>query len=302
MPTKADPMHDATSQPPHERLAAFDVVRILGVALVVGVHLLQKANSPLGHGFGIPGFYEVTLGGVGVTILLVLSGCVTHLAYSRREYTWVSFMRRRLAHIYPTYWLSIGATVLLAGASVLKGRSPLRWVLDLTGTYVFTGRPLSGYILSTGWFIGLIVVLYAAYPLLARCMARRPLVTLLVVLAISVASRVLVGATWPGERYNDWVPFGRLFEFTLGMWLVATPDRTKTVAGWLRLPPAWARALEWAAAVSFPVFLVHRPVLDDWMRPGFHPIIYVALFAAATIGVAEVIRRIAVPIERRLRG
>jgi peptidoglycan/LPS O-acetylase OafA/YrhL len=102
MPTKADPMHDATSQPPHERLAAFDVVRILGVALVVGVHLLQKANSPLGHGFGIPGFYEVTLGGVGVTILLVLSGCVTHLAYSRREYTWVSFMQRRLAHIYPT--------------------------------------------------------------------------------------------------------------------------------------------------------------------------------------------------------
>jgi peptidoglycan/LPS O-acetylase OafA/YrhL len=124
----------------------------------------------------------------------------------------------------------------------------------------------------------------------------------MVVLAISVASRLLVGATWPAERYNDWVPFGRLFEFTLGMWLVATPDRTKTVADWLRLPPAWARALEWAAAVSFPVFLVHRPVLDDWMRPGFHPVIYVALFAAATIGVAEVIRRIAVPIERRLRG
>lgn len=292
----------ATEPRPRERLAAFDAVRLLGVGLVVAVHLLQRAGSPLGGGFGIPGFYYVTLGGVGVTILLVLSGAVTHLAYSQRDYTWLSFMRRRLAHIYPTYWLAVGATVLMAGAPVLSGRTPLQYALDLSGFLVFNGRPLSGYILSTGWFIGLIVVLYAAYPLLARCMARRPLVTLLVVLAVSVASRLLVGAAWPAERYNDWVPFGRLFEFAFGMWLVATPRRTGAVAGWLRVAPRLGRALQWAAAVSFPLFLVHRAVLDFWMRPVFHPAVYVALFAVASVGVAEVIRRVAAPVERWWRG
>ncbi|MDO8916112.1 MAG: acyltransferase [Coriobacteriia bacterium] len=287
---------------PRQRVAIFDALRVLGVALVVGVHLLQRAGSPLGNAFGIPGFYEVTLGGVGVTILLVLSGAVTHLTYSQRDFTWLSFMRRRLAHIYPTYWLAIGATVLLAGSPVLADRVPLKLALDLSGMWVFTGRSLSGYILSTGWFIGLIVVLYAAYPLLARCMRRRPLVTLLVVLALSVASRLLVGATWPAERYNDWVPFGRLFEFTFGMWLVASPRRAAMVSGWLTPTPALGRALEWAAAVSFPLFLVHRAVLDYWMLPVFHPAVYVALFAAASVALSEVIRRVAAPVERYVRG
>jgi peptidoglycan/LPS O-acetylase OafA/YrhL len=288
---------------PHssERVAAFDVVRLLGVGLVVGTHLLQKAGSPLGGMFGIPGFYQITLGGVGVTILLVLSGCVTHLAYAGREYTWLSFMRRRLAHLYPTYWLAIGAAVLMAGAPVLAGRSPLKYLLDLSGMWVFTGRPLSGYILSTGWFIGLIAVLYAAYPVLARAMARRPLVTLLVVLAVSVASRLIVGAAWPLERYNDWVPFGRLFEFALGMWLVATPRRARAISEWWKATPRLGRALAWAAALSFPLFLVHRAVLDSWMSPTFHGIWYVGLFAVASVATAEAIRRLAAPVERWCR-
>jgi peptidoglycan/LPS O-acetylase OafA/YrhL len=304
MPDKADrPDMAAPKQTERRRVAVFDLVRVLGVGLVVAVHLLQKAASPLGHMFGIPGFYEVTLGGVGVTVLLVLSGCVTHLAYSGRTDTWTSFMRRRLTHIYPTYLLAVGATVLMAGSSVLVGRTPLQYALDLTGMWVFTGRPLSGYILSTGWFIGLIVVLYAAYPLLARCMARRPLLTLLAALAISVASRIIVGATWPAERFNDWVPFGRLFEFAFGVWLVASPRRATAMSTWLRPPPALGRMLEWAAAVSFPVFLVHRAVLDLWMRPVIHPAwMYVAVFALASVGVAEVIRRVAAPIERWARA
>jgi peptidoglycan/LPS O-acetylase OafA/YrhL len=287
---------------PRDHFASFDAVRLLGVALVVAVHLLQRAGSPLGGGFGIRGFYYVSIGGVGVTILLVLSGCVTHLAYSQREYTWLSFMRRRLAHIYPTYWLSMGATVLMAGTPILAGRTPLEYALDLSGFLVFSGRPMSSYILSTGWFVGLIVALYAAYPLLARCMARRPLVALLVVLAISVASRLLVGAIWPAKRYNEWVPFGRLFEFTFGMWLAGTPRRASAVSGWLPVTPALGRALEWAAAVSFPLFLMHRAVLDFWLSPTLRPATYVALFALVSVAVAEAVRRLAAPIERWCRG
>ncbi len=285
----------------HRRVAIFDAVRVLGVGFVIAAHLLQEFSNPLGGMFGIPGFYEVTIGGVGVTILLVLSGCVTQLAYSGREYTWFSFMRRRLAHIYPTYWLAMGATVLMAGATILTHRTVIRYLLDLSGMWVFTGRTLSGYILSTGWFIGLIVVLYACYPVLARCMARRPLVTLLVVLAISVASRLIVGAAWPTQRYNDWVPFGRLFEFAFGMWLVNTPRRVRAITTWWKAKPTSARVLQWAAAVSFPLFLVHRAVLDKWMSPTLPIVWYLVLFAVTSVAVAEAIRRVAAPVERWCR-
>ncbi|MDP2402084.1 MAG: acyltransferase family protein, partial [Actinomycetota bacterium] len=96
------------SQPARStRIVLFDVWRIVAVALVVGVHLLQKAGHPWGRMFGIKGFYQVTLGGVGVTLLLVLSGAVLAYTYSGRDTRWTTFMTRRLAHLYPMYWISL---------------------------------------------------------------------------------------------------------------------------------------------------------------------------------------------------
>ncbi len=121
--------------------------------------------------------------------------------------------------------------------------------LTLTGTYAFAGR-WGGPFLNTSWFIGLIFVLYLVFPWLSRAISARPALTMAALLALSLASRALLGRYgWLPGRPLDWFPPCRVFEFGLGIWLAGAYSRASLRPLSLgRLDPLIIAA----AALSFP--------------------------------------------------
>ena len=63
------------------RVYLLDLVRVFAISLVLVAHIGQKIGSPVGAFFGIQNFYYVSLGGVAVSIFLVLSGMVMEWNY-----------------------------------------------------------------------------------------------------------------------------------------------------------------------------------------------------------------------------
>ncbi len=98
------------------RLLIFDLLRIIATELVVTAHIAQKLNIPILNGtYGIPNFYFVSLGGMGVTILLVVSGAVLRLNHTNVT-NYKDFIIKRLYRIYPAYWCSL--VLILMGYAI----------------------------------------------------------------------------------------------------------------------------------------------------------------------------------------
>jgi peptidoglycan/LPS O-acetylase OafA/YrhL len=207
---------------------------------------------------GIEGFWYGTLGMVGVTLFLFISGLSLTLAYKDKGY--LAFIKARIFRIYPTYYLclilAIVASAWLAGSSTIQETftSPLRILGILTGLSAYWGD-WGGLIMSTSWFIGLIIALYLLFPLLHKTFTQKPLLTLAGLFIIEVANRLLIGHmdTPLANRPLDWFVLCRIFEFGLGIYVGLK----------VRLPnwksPKWVK---WASELSFPLFLIHYPLLQ----------------------------------------
>jgi peptidoglycan/LPS O-acetylase OafA/YrhL len=289
------------ARPRAPRLVVFDVWRIVAIALVVGVHLLQKYQSPLGNAFGIEGLYSVTLGGVGVTLFLILSGALLEYHYGRTPQPYLQFVWRRLARIYPTYWLSIVFSIVALGALVPWPRTVLETLLDYTGFLPFAGYPWSAMIVSTGWFVGVIVSLYLMFPLVSRAI-RAWRGSILVFLLISLVARQLAFRYIPGTRPMDWFPLCRLFEFSLGVWMLQSERQMSALARIGQgLGETARRRLAHASNLAFPVYLIHRAALA-WIPIYRLPVwAFLPAFALVTLVLSEAIYRLADMAEQPLR-
>ena len=113
------------------------------------------------------------MGDGGVQLFLIASGFGLTLALLPRGegMRWGDFYRRRLGRIYPMWWLAhLGLLVL--GLLIPIGISPVSetfW-LSFLG---FRATPETIYVLSPAWwFIGLILQLYAVFPLLYWLLTR----------------------------------------------------------------------------------------------------------------------------------
>lgn len=175
------------------RSVLLDFIRTLAVAGVAGVHILQAQGSHFGESFGVPGFYFVSIGGVAVTILLVLSGLVLGLRYTKftkLQSNYFSFLKKRCLRLYPSYYLILIIGVIFYAIRRIYGWSPnepLTWIdipLSLSATYAFVDR-WGGSLVPTSWFLGLIVSLYLLYPWIAPRFRNRPHSSLFILLIIS---------------------------------------------------------------------------------------------------------------------
>lgn len=217
------------------RLLIFDLLRVIAIALVVISHIAQTLNIPILNGFyGIPNFYWVSPGGIGVTIFLVVSGAVLRLNHPNVD-NYKDFIVKRLYRIYPAYWCSLVLTLLVVYA--FKSRTPNletnELILSITGMYAFVGK-WGGSINATSWFIGLIVVLYLCYPFLASLIEKHGYVALSTLLVISVLSRWFFGHE--AGRVTDWLPLCRVFEFGLGIFIVKIGLYPKILTTSKRIP------------------------------------------------------------------
>lgn len=246
------------------RLLIFDLLRIIAIALVVIAHIAQTLSIPILNGFyGIPNFYFVSLGGMGVTILLVVSGVVLRLNHpSVTDYK--DFIIKRLYRIYPAYWCSLILILLIyAVASRMPRLAPKDLVLSITGMYAFVGE-WGGPINGVSWFIGLIVILYLMYPFIMPLIEKHGYIALFALLVISVWSRWFFGHE--AGRLTDWFPLCRVFEFGLGIFIVGRGLYPKTLTT--------LKAIYILSSLSFYVFLIHFPLLFVIKT---NPLLYAAL-------------------------
>lgn len=275
-----------------DRIAFFDILRILSVSLVFLVHIFQKYNSPLGQGFGVKGFYFVSLGGIGVTFLLVLSGMALEHGLSTRNETYLEFIKKRFKRIYPLYWLSLLLTVILFGFTRLPQHGWPDYLLELSGTIVFTGRAWGGFILPTGWFIGVIVSMYLIYPIISKYMRNYGSTFLLALLLLSGISRYFAGML--ENRAIDWLPLCRVFEFGLGVWIVNNRHIFKFIRGiGANFGDSRKMFLQFAGALSFPVYLIHWPLLYMPFTNHFTVVAAVPLVLFSTFATAALMLKIA---------
>ncbi len=153
------------------------------------------------------------MGDGGVQLFLIASGFgLAYVTLQRRQpMAWGAFVRRRLARVYPTWWVAhLG--LLLAGlilpvaitpASDIFWLSALGFRASLSTLYAFC---------PAWWFIGLILQLYAVYPLLHAALRR-----------------------WGAGRFAVGIVGSALLVRGIGLWLFAGP-----FADWQYLD-AWSR-------------------------------------------------------------
>ncbi|MFD1382469.1 acyltransferase family protein [Rhodanobacter aciditrophus] len=271
-----------------QRSHLLDLLRIFAIVLVFVAHFGQLLDSNVGQFFGVKNFYYVSLGGVGVSLFLVLSGLLAGLTGLARPTPYTHYIWKKLKRIYPIYWLTIPFCFsgyllkeLLLGSGVPEP-FPNGFMLDIvgsvTGLYAWIGL-WGGPYNPPSWFIGLILTMYLIFPLLAACLRRAPHLTLGLFFFISASSRWYVGQYglpftdknmldqvegWLYRQYGfmpgrpgDWFPLCRLFEFALGIWLAQTVS-SKFWCKWNLGKGKW---LAFLSDLSFPLFLLHYPFL-----------------------------------------
>lgn len=132
------------------RIESFDYLRLLAIALVT-----------IQHALSVHGYYEqttwrgVNVGQTGVAIFCVLSG---YLAFRNELTKPLGWFNRRLAQIFPAYWLvTIGSFAL----TLIAGLKEVTWSLfisQMLGMGFFThGWELVNVV---SWFISLILLCY----------------------------------------------------------------------------------------------------------------------------------------------
>ena len=203
------------------------------------------------------------IGNWGVEIFIILSGCVLEYTYGKKiwdaasNFNYRSFIEKRLIRIYPAYWFSLLLALLFNIGLISK----INWIdalKTISGFYVFPtlfsntsdiGQALN----PMGWFIGLIVSLYFLYPPLSGFLKRNGFAGLILIFFLSLIVRIALLLISPYGLSFYWFPLSRLFEFTLGIYIVQTGFYPKTTHK--------STTIQFLSDLSFPVFLVHSFVL-----------------------------------------
>jgi len=165
------------------RSISLDVVRIIAIALLLTSHIAGIIHNPIGGTFGIKGFYYVTLGGLAVSIFLILSGITLGLQYSNMNISYYNFILKRFYRIYPIYYMSIilSIFILIIKNYYFTGILSIPFqsfnisniVLSITGFYAFAGK-WGGPFVGTSWFIGVIISMYLLYPVISILIKKWP--------------------------------------------------------------------------------------------------------------------------------
>lgn len=270
------------------RSLLLDFLRVFAIALVFIAHFGQVLDHSAGSFFGVKNFYYVSLGGLGVSLFLILSGVLAGLGGSSKNESYLLYMLKKVLRIYPLYLLSVPIAIVgyLLGGLLMEGDLPelfpngflvdLLW--SITAFYSWAGM-WGGPYNSPSWFIALIMVMYALFPLLFFCIKRAPHITLAVLLAVSVLSRWYIGQEgipfiagslfdelkgWAYRQYGfmpgrpgDWFPLCRVFEFGLGIYIALRVPKTF----WFRLQFRFTQPVRVLSDLAFPLFLIHYPFM-----------------------------------------
>lgn len=250
---------------PRLRLDFIDGLRGLAILMVIERHLYMEI-----YNMGLPRWADVMgLGYLGVHLFLLLSGfCIAwgFVGPRPRDMTLREFAGRRATRILPTYYVVLAFFLFLA---LPMSAGEFGWqlathLLMVHNLFEETTLAINGVF----WSLALECQLYVAFPLLLEGFRRRGIAfTLTVVFMLQMAYRVLVANT-VGDAYTStyaWAVFGRLFEFTLGMWaavLVTQTTRQEFSRRWRTALPLLCLLCGALALLAKRSFGLYAPLTD----------------------------------------
>lgn len=218
-----------------ERILYFDVIKLFAVICVFTCHFSRTLEYyNIYYTFKIiPDYlFSLYLGSVGVSLFFIISGASLMYVYDD-NINLVSYYKKRFLGIYPMFWI---AYLIFFGLNfyVNKGfnnYSIPTWHLIYTlfgcdGAFAFfTGT----FHLLGEWFLIVIILLYAIFPLLRVCVKKFPLITFIMSLAISV----ILEFSWHFQMPIDAFFIARIAEFIFGMIFI---KYIKKVRIWMFIP------------------------------------------------------------------
>ena len=220
------------------RIFYLDLVRALAALLIVLTHF----NNPYlaDGGYVLTNFpFGIYVGGLGVSLFLIISGAALTLTY-RRPINLKRFYWKRFLNIYPMFWTAwILATLYFF--VVTGGRPPnsaptrslIFTVLGVDGL-VANFHVRTAYLLGE-WFLGFILLYYLVFPLLLWAIDRYPIVTGAAILAAYAATVIVMQRYFAGYP-SAMILTTRLPELAFGSYFVLYGRRVH----WATVIPAVA--------------------------------------------------------------
>lgn len=295
-----------TDCPEAPRLGGFDTLRIAALALVTWQH----AASTFG-GYETTQWRGISPGQAGVGIFCVLSGYLAFHVAQRSPGQW---LWRRLAGIFPSYWivtaLAFGLALVFGGGG--KEISLGLFVSQMAGLGFFThGWQLVNVV---SWFVSLILLCYLLS--FVAMIFGNPRVFWVVVAAVAVlllatrsevglsrhvlgfacgalfgCSRSLVRALLLGAALVVLGVFGDPQFFYAGCGLML-------VGATVGVAPSEALPMRWLASYSYEYFLLHGILLAAAARVIAVPWLSVSVAVGASIAAAVALNK----VEARVRA
>lgn len=263
------------------RLPSLTGLRWIAALLVFGFHVgTMRIVAEPGFQAVVDGLF--TLGLSGVEFFFILSGFVLVWSYRDGEPR-RTFLRRRLAKIYPNHLVTFVAALAVAF-----------WFADPVGLWAALGNlalvqawnPTPGYFYSVNtvsWSLSCELAFYACLPFVLPAL-RRARTGLL--WAVVIAAPLLILALWPGQQlvpepdrwwFTQVFPVARSLEFWMGVAAAELlrrgrwrgPNLTVAsllfVATWV-VAGQWIRAELWAALLAVAYLLVITAAADADVR------------------------------------
>jgi peptidoglycan/LPS O-acetylase OafA/YrhL len=248
------------------RVLFFDVLRILAVTIIVVFHSwgLYISKNPA---FTIPVIGVIQLGTIGVALFVFVSGAVLELSSRVHPADYISFIKARIIRIFPAFWCAL---IILMLVIPLHHNIP-DILLEFTGMGIYTLK-LEQMIDGPGWFIGLIFTYYLIFPLITKWMERY---------GLQIAG-ISVGLTILGFGLKNQFPaiFSDMLSINIIQYIAPF------IAGLYVVKADWhpkiqsSHYISWLAAFSFPVFLLHQPIIGYYRDT---PVFAFSLFLALSL-------------------
>lgn len=191
------------------KIREFNFIRTVSAMGIVIFHF----TSETGRQEFLPGNYSWD--GVFVTIFFMVSGALLYYNHQEPENLKL-FYYKRWKSLMPDFY---GAFLCLYAAQVIKNGSffyngrPATLLLTLIGQDGYFFELIPNYYLLGEWFLGAIIILYVLYPVLAKMINKKEILTLVVIAGLYVLS-LLTDISYIKDFRSI---FSCVFSFTLGI-------------------------------------------------------------------------------------
>ena len=249
-----------------KRNKSIDIVRAVAILIIVFYHAYVLTGNPYSGSF--LNQFLVLGGEVGVTLFFVISGFGIYLSLAsddgKGQLTYISFLRRRVVRILPQYYVCCVVLLLFSEQASLLSKAGFPHLITHALLIHNLWPSTNGSINGALWTMGTVFQFYLLSVLLYRAMKRKPILTLVASVAVSVLCKYLiyhVGLAPKGVDSVLYFIYGRqlvpaLDNFMAGMflsWLLKRREDRQCSAGrqWLNFLP----------------FVVGAAALVLWMMP-----------------------------------